>query len=84
MFSCYTSAVLKNVTITLSEDAALWARKKAAEENISVSRLVGNMIETQMRQSDEYWAAYRQWKELEPVALDAKNRLTRDQAHARR
>src|SRR5271165_6009072 len=47
--SCYTDFVLKNITITVSEEAARWARRKAAEENTSVSKLVGRMLEEQMR-----------------------------------
>ena len=43
------------MTITVREEVALWARKKAAEENTSVSRLVGRMLEGQMRLTDEYW-----------------------------
>jgi hypothetical protein len=50
--------VLKNVTITVEEDALRWARKQAAEKNTSVSKLVGRMLEDKMRQTDEYWAAY--------------------------
>jgi Glu-tRNA(Gln) amidotransferase subunit E-like FAD-binding protein len=46
--------VLKNVTSTVTEEAACWARKKAAEENTSVSKLVGRMLENQMRMGDEY------------------------------
>jgi len=81
--SCYTGTVLKNVTVTLPEEVALWARKKAAEENISVSRLLGRILEAQMRQSDEYWKAYHRWKELAPLDLDAGHRLTRDESHER-
>jgi hypothetical protein len=57
---------------------------KAAEENTSVSRLVARMIETQMRQSDDYCAAYRRWKELPAIDIDAAHRLTREEANARR
>ncbi len=85
MFSCYTEAVLKNVTITISEEAALWARKKAAEENTSVSKLVGSMLENQMRMSDGYWRAYRKWKRIGSIkGIDASRRLSREEAHARR
>jgi hypothetical protein len=35
---------MKNVTITLDEEAARWARIQAAEHNTSVSRLVGEML----------------------------------------
>ena len=53
----YTELVLKRITITVSEEAARWARREAAEENTSVSKLVGRMLEDQMRRTDEYWAA---------------------------
>ncbi len=83
--SCYTIIVLKNVTITLSEQAALWARRKAAEENTSVSRLVGRMIEDQMHLTDEYRQAYERWKKLPSAGgINAKGRMTRDEAHERR
>jgi hypothetical protein len=76
--------VLKNVTITVSEEAAAWARKKAAEENTSVSKLVGRMLESQMRMGDEYKRAYRRWKKIQNLPVDAANRLSRDEAHERR
>ena len=76
--------MLRNVTITLSDEAARWARRKAAEENTSVSRLVGRMLEDQMRLSDDYWRAYRQWKRIRSIGVDAAGRLSRDEAHARR
>jgi len=82
--SCYTGTVLRNVTITLPEEVAHWARMRAAEENTSVSRLVGKILEAQMRQSDDYQEAYRRWQELKPMNLDAEHRLTREEAHARR
>jgi hypothetical protein len=76
--------VLKNVTITLPEEVATWARVKAAEENTSVSRMVGRMLEDQMRHTDAYAAAYQQWREHPSWDLDAANRLTREEAHERR
>lgn len=77
--------MLKNVTITLSEEVARWARKKAAGENTSVSRLVGRMLENQMRVSDEYWRAYRRWKKTGSLeGIDAAGRLSREEAHERR
>jgi len=83
--SCYTECVLKNVTITLTEEVAKWARKQAAEENTSVSKLVGRMLEEKMRQTDEYWAAFERLKRIKPVpGFDASKRMTREQAHERR
>lgn len=76
--------MLRNITITISEEAARWARCKAAEENTSVSRLVGRMLEQQMRMSDEYWSAYEQWKKLGDLpGIDAAHRLSREKAHGR-
>jgi hypothetical protein len=77
--------VLRNITITVSEEVALWARRTAAEENTSVSRLVGSMLEERMRRSDEYWRAYQRWKKVRPVkGIDASGRMSREQAHERR
>jgi hypothetical protein len=77
--------VLKNVTITLPQEVAHWARRKAADEDMSVSKLIGRILEEQMRRSDEYWRAYEQWKKLESIpGIDARRRLSRDQSHARR
>jgi hypothetical protein len=80
---CYTDFVLKNITITLPEEVAHWARKKAAEENTSVARLVGKMLEAQMRQTDDYQDAWRLWQSLKPMDIDAEHRLSREDAHAR-
>jgi len=77
--------VPKNITIKLSEETALWARRKAAEENTSVSRLVGEMLEREMRLSDAYWRAFDQWKAHRPVAASAAaKRMSRSEVHERR
>ena len=59
---CYTEFVLKRVTITMTDEVAKWVRLQAAEENTSVSQLVGRMLEEKMRQTDEYWAAFERLK----------------------
>jgi hypothetical protein len=72
------------MTITVSEEAALWARKQAAEKNTSVSKLVGQMLEDQMRRTDTYWAAYKRLKKIGPVSgVDASQRLSRDEIYER-
>ena len=78
--------MLKKVTITMEEAALRWARKKAAAENTSVSRLIGRMLEDKIRQPDEYWAAYEKWKGIKPISIPglAANRLTREEANERR
>jgi hypothetical protein len=77
--------VPKNVTIKISDQAALWARRKAAEENTSVSRLVGEMLERQMRLTDDYWRAFDHWKSNRPLAsVGAAERMSRAEVHERR
>ena len=80
--------MLKNVTITLDPEVAHWARRKAADENTSVSKLVSRLLEKEMRASDAYWRAYEEWKSL-PRDLGGSDRclskrFTRDEAHERR
>jgi hypothetical protein len=85
LFSCYTKFVSKNVTIRISDEAARWARRKAGEENTSVSRLVGEMLERQMRLTDEYWRAFEHWRSNSPLAArGAAERLSREEVHERR
>ena len=76
----------RNVTIKISEEAFLWARRKAAEENTSLSRLIGQMLERQMRLADEYWRAFEHWKSnRRPLAAKgAAERLGREELHERR
>jgi len=77
--------VPKNITIKISDEVAYWARKKAAEENTSLSRLVGEMLERHMRMMDDYWRAFEHWKANRAIAeRGAVERKTRDEAHERR
>jgi hypothetical protein len=56
-FSCYTILVssksqLRNVTVTLEEDVARWARIEAARRDTSVSRLLGELLKEKMGASE--------------------------------
>jgi len=78
---------VRNVTISLDEDLAHWARRKAADENTSVSKLVARLLDREMRASDAYWRAYEEWKKLPKDlggSIDASKRMTREEAHERR
>ncbi len=51
--SCYTNFVsstrrLRNVTVTLEEEVAQWARIEAARQDTSVSRLLGALLRERM------------------------------------
>ncbi len=52
-------ALLRNVTVTLEEDVALWARLEAARRDISVSRLLGEILKQQMLEANRYERAMR-------------------------
>lgn len=74
----------KKVTIKLSDESALWVGRQAAGRNISVSKPLEGLIEEQMRHSDEYWKAFKEWQSLEPVSgADAVNRAGRNDVHER-
>ena len=75
----------RNITIKIPEETVLWARRRAAEENTSVSRLVAEMLEREMRMSDAYRQAFDRWKSHHPIAQSgAAERLTRSEVHERR
>jgi len=52
---------VKNVTITLDEETAAWARVHAAEQDMSLSRFIGEMLRRQMRESREYQEAMQRY-----------------------
>lgn len=55
---------MKNITITLEPDVARWARIKAAEREMSVSRYVGELLKERMEQDDQYERAMQQYLAL--------------------
>lgn len=76
---------MKNITITVDEKTATWARKHAAERNISLSRLVGELLQKHMRQAREYERARRLFFSKSPVRLKhpGDRYPTRDELHDR-
>lgn len=77
---------MKNVTVTLDEDAMQWARVRAAEKNMSLSRFIGELLHERMRHTHEYVEAMNGWRSELPVRLkqDPNDRyLTREEAHDR-
>jgi len=60
---------MKNVTITLDEETAAWARVHAAEHGMSLSRMVGEMLQRQMREAREYDEAMQRFLAKKPRRL---------------
>jgi hypothetical protein len=52
---------MKNVTVTMEDSVADWARMEAARRNTSVSRLVGELLAEKMRHDDAYERAMNDW-----------------------
>jgi hypothetical protein len=76
---------VKNVTITVDEETAAWARVYAAERNMSVSRLIGEILRERMREAHEYDGAMRRFLAKEPVRLKASGQhyASREAVHDR-
>jgi hypothetical protein len=68
-FVIHYPSVMKNVTITLDEHVARWARIRAAELNTSVSRLVGEMLREKMLDDEKYEQASREYLSQKPAKL---------------
>ena len=76
---------MKNVTISLDEETAAWARIYAAKKNISLSRYVGELLHDSMRESREYEESMRDFLARKPVSLKkpGERYLNRDEANER-
>ncbi len=74
---------LRNVTITLSEKVARWARLEAARQDTSVSRLLGQILEQRMEHEDEYKQAMRRSLRRKPFLKTNGKYPSREEAHDR-
>jgi hypothetical protein len=76
---------MKNITITLDSETANWARVHAAEQNKSVSRLVGEILQTYMKDRREYQRAMRRYFSKPPFDLggEAQEYPSRDELYDR-
>lgn len=57
---------MKNVTVSMEESVADWARIEAARRNTSVSKLIGEMLAEKMRHDDAYERAMNEWLNRDP------------------
>lgn len=76
---------MRNVTITLDEEVARWARVRAAQLNTSVSRLLGEVLRDLMVREQGYDSAMRQYLAGQPQQLSRTRRAypSREELHAR-
>ena len=68
-FVWHENRVMRNVTITLDEETARWARIEAAHRDMSVSRLIGQLLHEHMRAQATYEDAMRRYLARAPAVL---------------
>ena len=76
---------MKNVTISLDEEVARWARVRAAEEEQSVSRWVGEVLRDKMVSEEDYAAAKARFFSIRPRRLreEGESYPSREELHDR-
>jgi hypothetical protein len=78
------SRKLRNVTVTLEEDVAQWARIEAARKDTSVSRLLGQMLKARMLEEEGYEKAMRRALSRRPFLRTGGRYMSREEAHRKR
>lgn len=81
---CYTEFV-RNVTISLDDETARWARVEAARQDKSVSRFVAELLTRQMAASSQYEQSQVSFSSR-PARVISSGRdsyPSRDEVHAR-
>jgi hypothetical protein len=76
-------AQLRNITITLEESVARWARIEAALQDISVSRLLAGILKERMLEKRGYEVALRRALARKPFLRTDGRYLTREEVHDR-
>jgi hypothetical protein len=74
---------LRNVTITLEENVAHWARMEAARLDTSVSQLLAGVLKERMREKDAYESAMRHALTRKPFLKTNGRYLSREEVHDR-
>ncbi len=75
---------MRNVTITLDERVAAWARARAAQRDQSLSRYVSDLLRAQMDRDAAYDAAMQAFLAAKPVHLKSRGRYpSRESLHDR-
>jgi hypothetical protein len=75
---------MRNVTVTLEDEVARWARLLAAREEKSVSRLLGEVLREKMLAERGYDAAMKSYFSRKPRRLKKSGGYpSRDELHER-
>ena len=82
-YICVMKTRLRNITITLEETIARWARIEAARRDTSVSRLLAGILRERMVEEDAYQAAMGRALERKSFLKTSGRYLSREEGHAR-
>lgn len=63
---------MRNVTVTLDDETARWARIEAAKRDMSLSALLRDLLREQIERQDAYEAAMRSYFAARPKRLRGK------------
>lgn len=74
---------LRNITVTLEEEVARWARIEAAKAEVSVSRFLAAILKQRMAAQDGYDHALKRALARKPFLKTNGRYLSRDEAHDR-
>ena len=74
---------LRNVTVSLEQEVAQWARIEAARRDTSVSRLLASFLKARMVESEVYETAMRSALARKPFLNSSAPYLSRDEIHDR-
>lgn len=76
---------MKNITITVPEDLALWLRVRAAKQNLSMSRWLAGVLADMRRREDTYEVSMERFFAREPRHLEwvGGHKPSREELHDR-
>ena len=74
---------MRNVTVSLDDETARWARIEAARQDTSLSRFVGRVLRERMAGSGDYEQALQSYLSRGPAALREADQSypSRDEVH---
>jgi hypothetical protein len=73
----------RNVTVTLDQETARWARVSAARADQSVSQFLGKLLEARKREEEGYERAQRRALSRKPILTSDSRYAGREELHER-
>lgn len=75
---------MKNVTVSMDDDVARWARIEAAKRDTSLARFLGDLLRERMNAAETYEQQMRAFLRTKPTgATGGRPLVSRDERHDR-